>query len=294
MSVNYIRTQSSRNLMRNIHCLRCICLLFLSIAPLYVSVAQEKAYWAIIPTFHDRLNTSGGESPLRLQSQRFVLYVYRNAVAVYSEADFVNTSMGMLSQELALPSTGHKENGDEPGGRISNGILSVRLWVEGERVEPELIHVGDEDWYTIQSRFTPGEERKVKAVFWAQTSLTNIDATPGLDTAAITVGKRGFIVDLSHAAVWNSVIGSLDVTVVLKGGMSFENDSFVAEPGTYDLQDSTITWSLADTEPSQSDNIVVSYSPSGSWSSTPNTMAKLSTYIVKKVYDNLLYFVDRR
>jgi len=239
------------------------------------------------------LNASRIESSLQLRSQRFVLFAYRNAVAVYSEADFVNTGIDTLSQELALPSTGHDETEDEPGGRISNGILSVQLWVEGERVAPEIIHDGNEDWCTIRSRFAPGAQRKVKAVFWAQTSLTDVDSLPGIDTVAITIGKRGFMVDLSHAAVWNGVIESIDVTLVLKGGMSFQRDSFTAEPSTYDLQDSTMTWSLKNVEPSMSDNIDVSYTPSGSWRSATNTMARLSTYIVKKVYDDLLSYVEQ-
>jgi len=254
-------------------------------------MAQEKQYTAIIPTFHDRLNTFGRESFLQLQRQRFILFVYRNAVAVSSEADFVNTGMDTLSQEFGLPSTGHDENGNEPGGRISNGILDVQLWVEGERIAPDFIHDGNEDWYTIRTRFAPGEQRKVKAVFWAQTSLVDVDSLPGLDTVAIAIGKRGFMLDLSHATVWNNVVETIDVTVVLKGGMSFQRDSFSAEPDTYELRDSTITWSLKNVEPSPSDNIVVSYTPSGSWGSATNTMAKLARYIVGRVFDSLLYYV---
>ncbi len=269
------------------------CLLGVLSTAAHLVFAQQEKYLAIIPTFHDRLNTSGIESSLRLQSQRFVLFVYRNAVAVYSEANFVNTGMETLTQEFALPSTGHDENEDEQGGRISNGILSVQLWVEGERAVPDFIHEGNEDWYTIQSRFTPGGHRKVKAVFWAQTSLTDVDSLPGLNTVAIAIGKRGFMVDLSHATVWNGVIESVGLAVVLKGGMSFRRDSFSGEPNTYDLQDSTLTWSFKNLEPSSSDNIVVSYTPSGSWGTTTNTMAQLSAYIVKKAYDNLLYYVER-
>jgi hypothetical protein len=271
-----------------------VCILGVLFATSNVIFAQQENFLALIPAFHDRLNTSGGESPLRLQNQQFILFVYRNAVTVYSEANFVNTGTDTLTQELARPSTGHVENGDESGGRISNGILSVQLWVEGEKVAPEFIQDGSEEWYTIRARFAPGTQRKVKAVFWAQTSLTDIDSLPGLDTVAITMGKRGFMVDIAHAAVWNGVFESIDVTVVLKGGMSFQRDSFTAEPGTYDLQDSTITWSLRDIEPSVSDNITVSYTPSGNWTSATNTMAKLSAYIVKKVYDNLLYYVEQK
>ena len=260
---------------------------------MYISGSQEKNFIAIIPTFHDRLNRSGSESPLELRRQKFVLFVYRNAVAVYSEGDFVNPTMDTIYQELALPSTGHEENRDTPGGRISNGILSIQMWVEGERISPNFIQEGNEDWYTIKTRFSPGEKRKVKAMFWAQTSLTNIDPTPGLDTVPIAIGNRGFMIDFFMPGVWNSNIQSVDITVVLKGGLSFQRDSLVVEPNIYDFTDSTITWSLKGIEPSADDNIVVLYNPAGAWRSTTNTMAKLSAYLVHKVYDNLLNYVEQ-
>jgi hypothetical protein len=254
--------------------------------------AQEAGYLAVIPTFHDRLHASGRESPLQLQRQQFILFVYRNAVAVYTEADFVNTGNEALVQEFALPSTGHDENGDEPGGRISSGILSTRLWVGGERISPQLMHEGDELWYTIRAHFGPGERLRLKAVFWAQTSLADVDSLPGLDTVAIPVGNRAFLLDLYHAGTWNGAIETIDITVVPKGGMTFHGDAFSAEPATYDLQDSTMTWSLRDVEPSGSDNIVVSYTPAGAWGSSPNTMARLSTYIVMNVYDSLIHYAE--
>jgi hypothetical protein len=254
---------------------------------------QVTEYLAIIPAFHDRMNTSGSESPLRLQRQRFVLFVYRNAVAVYSEADFVNTGSDTLSQEFALPSTGHDENSHESGGKISNGILNIQCWIEGKRVAPEFVQNANEEWYTVRSRFAPGERRRVKAVFWAQTSLTDVDSLPGLDTVAIAIGKRGFLLDLYHASVWSGAIESVDITMVLKGGMSFQRDAFAVEPRAYELQDSTVTWSLKSIDPSPGDNVVVLYAPAGRWGSATNTMAKLSTYIVKKAYDNLRYYVKQ-
>ena len=276
--------------MSKAHALRNISLMFLSFAPLSVTLPQGKEYSAIIPTFHERAHTSGRESSLQLQRQRFVLFVYRNAVAVYSVADFVNTGTDELSQEFALPSTGHKENDVDPDGRISNGILSVQLWVEGERVVPDVLHDGNEDCYTIRARFVPGERRRIKAVFWAQTSLADVDSLPGLDTAAIPIGKRGFMLDLSHATVWNNVIERIDVTVVIKGRMTFRGDAFSAAPEEYDLQDSTMSWSFRNVEPSPWDNIVVSYTPSGKWGSATNTMARLATYIVGSVYERLIQY----
>lgn len=99
------------------------------------------------------------------------------------------------------------------------------------------------------------------------------------------------MLDLSHAAVWKDVIEAIDVTLVIKGGMSFRRDAFSLEPDTYHLQDSTITWSLRNLEPSPGDNIVVSYTPIETRGSAPNTMARLEQYIVRKVYESLLEYV---
>ena len=209
-------------------------------------------------------------------------------MAVASDADFLNTGKDTLSQEFALPSAGHAGTGDENGERISNGILSVQMWIEGQRIAPEFIHDGNEDWYTIRSRFAPGEHHRVKAVFWAQTSLSDLTSIPGRDSVIIPLGRRFFVLDLSHATVWKNVIESIDVRVVLKGGLSFRQDSVSCEPDTYHLQDSTITWSFRDMKPSTRDNIIVSYTPSGIRGSVPNTIARLETFIVKTVYDRLL------
>jgi hypothetical protein len=141
-------------------------------------------------------------------------------------------------------------------------------------------------------RFVPGIERTVKAVFWAETSFAGLESTPGLDTAVIPVGKRGFMIDLSHASVWNDVIESVDIRVVLKGGLTFDADNFSAVPVTYEQDDTTITWSFDHLEPGIGDNVQVGYEPSGPWPSATNTMARLSSYIVRKVYGELLFYAD--
>ncbi len=255
--------------------------------------AQTKEYIAIIPSFHSRQETGSTENPLQLVNQRFVVFVYSNAVAVYAESDFFNQSDNVLDQEFALPSTGHDENGIEPGGRISNGILSIQLWIEGDKVNPQFIRDGDEDWYTIKAKFSPNEKRKVMALFWAQTSLADVDSLPGLDTTIIVNGKRGFLIDLAHATVWNDVIQTIDIYVILKDGILPDEETFSAEPETFDLQDSTLTWSMENIEPSADDNIEVSYESNNNSYSSENTMAKLSTFIVKQVYDQLLDFVSQ-
>src|SRR5512147_2967622 len=82
--------------------------------------AQTKEYIAIIPPFHSSEKIGGEENPIQLQSQLFVVFVYSNAVAVYSESEFLNKSDNILEQEFSLPSTGHNENGNESDARISN------------------------------------------------------------------------------------------------------------------------------------------------------------------------------
>ena len=258
-----------------------------------VLLSEEREYIAMIPPFHDRQNIAGTNGPLQLNNQRFVVFVYKNAVAVYSEADFVNTSMEAYIQEFALPSTGHDENDIAPGGRISTGIFSIQLWLQGERIIPEFINNGREDWYVIRTQFAPGEQKKVKALFWAQTSPVNIDPSPGLDTAVISDGNRGFMFDLAHAAIWNGPIETISIKIILMQGLDVKQGSFNIDPQTYEAQDSTLSWKFNYIEPSSSDNISVLYSSVGKQGTEYNTMAKLSTYIVKNVYDLLRDYVRK-
>ncbi len=257
---------------------------------LHYCEAQTKKYIAIIPPFHSRQVRSGTESSLQLKHQLFVVFVYQNAVAVYSESEFFNPTDNVLEQELALPSTGHDENGNESGGRISNGILSIQLWVQGERLDPEYVLDGNEGWFLVRTKFPPLKNRIVKALFWAETSLKDIDYLPGLDTTVIIDGKRGFLINLAHAAVWNSFIESIDIYVVLNGGISTNRDSFDIKPASYELKDSTLTWSMKYIEPSEKDNIEISYDSYGDTDSNIDTMSKLSTFIVKHVYDQLIHY----
>jgi hypothetical protein len=267
-----------------------ILILILSTSSIF---AQQKEYLAMIPPFHDRFQTPNAESPLQLKQQRFVLFIYQNAVVVYSEAVFLNSGLETINQELSLPSTGHDENGDRPGGRISNGILSVHLWVEGEQVNPQIINEGNEEWYTINTRFEPGESRKVNALFWVQTSLTDIDSLPGLDSAIIKDGKRGFLVNLAHAGIWRDYIESVDVIAVLNDGVLKNLNPIEIQPQTYELKDSTMTWTFNNIEPTEDDNVYISYTTSCQENSQINSMAKLSKYIVQDVYKELISYYDQ-
>jgi hypothetical protein len=266
--------------------------LLLLIITLYCK-AQTKEYIAIIPPFHSSEKIGGEENPIQLQSQLFVVFVYSNAAAVYSESEFINQSDNILEQEFSLPSAGHNENGNESDGRISNGIFSIQFWIEGEHVEPQFIRDGDEQWYTVKTEFKPNETREVNALFWAETSLSDIDSLPGFDTTKIFSGKRGFLIDLAHATAWNGVIQSVDVYVILKDSISAGDESFSADPPNYELNDATLIWSMEDIEPSADDNIEISYESSGNFDGSRDTMAKLSAFIVKKVYDQLLDYVNQ-
>ena len=64
-------------------------------------------------------------------------------------------------------------------------------------------------------------------------------------------------------------------------------------PLTYELEDSTLVWSYTDIEPTEDDNIYVPYTVSGEQNSRYNTMAKLSGFIVKNAYDQLLSYYDQ-
>ena len=251
--------------------------------------SQDKKFLAIIPTFHDREEYS--ENPIQLVHQEFVLFLYQDAAAVYLRADFVNTSVESVTSGFSLPSTGHDENGNEPGGRISNGILDVILWVEGEKISPELIHEGEEDLYTIDMKFGPSETRNVNALFWAQTSLTDYDATPGLDTAIIPGGKRGLMVDIAHASAWNDIVESIGITAVLKEGLSAEDKSFSAVPETYAAEDSVLSWKFENIEPSYENNIFIWYSAPDRRRQEFGSMEKLSKHIVHIAYDELLEYI---
>jgi hypothetical protein len=260
---------------------------------LHTCKPQTKEYIAIIPPFHSSQETGGEENPLQLSRQLFVVFVYSNAAAVYSESDFINHGSNSLKQEFSLPSTGHQEDGDESGGRISNGIFNIQLWIEQEKVSPQFIQDGNEQWYTIETEFEPNEIRTVKALFWAETSLSNIDSLAGFDTTRIPDGKRGFLIDLAHATSWNGIILSVDVYVVLNDSISTDAQTFSAEPQNYEQQDETLSWSMEDLEPSVNDNIEVSYEPSDNYDASADTIAKLSAFIVKNVYDQLVDYADQ-
>jgi hypothetical protein len=253
--------------------------------------AQDRDYLAIIPALHDPQHSSDASGSIQLTRQSFVIFLFRDAAVVSSETEFLNTAGDSVEQEVSLPSTGHDENGDAPGGRLSNGILSVRMWVEGERVTPVVSNVLGEESYSVRVRFDRFQRHTVKALFWLQTSREDIDATPGLDTAIIPDGRRGFMIDLSHAAIWKDMIDRISVTVVFREGLQPGENDLHATPESYDVRDSTLQWEMRAIEPSSDQNIEIAYASGGSDSHTGSTLARLSRYITGRVYDELTAFV---
>jgi hypothetical protein len=251
---------------------------------------QDQNIIAIIPPFMDRQHSDDQGSQLQLTQQRFVIFLYRNAAVVYSEADLMNTGADTVEYELALPSTGFQEKNGAEKPYLSNGILSMQMWVAGERIDPEVQQDGDVEWYSINTTFPPSRETKAKALFWVQTSLTDVDSIPGLDTVKIRDGKRGFLLNLSQAAIWQGVIGSFSATVVFKEGLT-SGDTLDPNPDNYEVGDSTINWTMRNIEPSTDDNISLYYNSAVKKKTRMDTMKKLSRFIISRGYDEVLNYI---
>lgn len=263
----------------------------LSLTPI-TTWAQLDDFIAIIPPFMDRQYSGGHPNQLQLTEQLYIIFLYRNAAIVYTEADFINSGSDTIEYELGLPSTGFRVKDDKGKSYQSNGILSVQIWISGERIGPEIQQDGDVEWYTINSIFSPSLRTKVKALFWVQTSLTDIDSLPGLDTIKISDGKRGFLLNVSSAAMWQDVISSFRTIVVFKDGLT-PSDTLDANPDNYESGDSTISWKMQNIEPADENNISLFYNSASKKNSRMDTMRKLSQFIVKKGYDDILEYVYR-
>jgi len=267
-----------------------LCLLLFGV--FHQSHAQDQNVIAVIPPFMDRQHTDESGSPLQMTRQRFILLLYRNAAAIYSEADFINTGDDTITAELGLPSTGYLEKNTTLFPYQSNGLLGVRLWVSGERLEPDVKYDGPIQWYTINPDFPPGGSTNLKALFWVQTSLTDVDSIAGLDTVEISDGERGLLIDVAGAAVWREAVNTIEITVMMREGLTSQ-DTLVVDPDNYDASDSTIGWTMHNVEPSLFDNILVKYSSGIHHVSKSDTMEKLAEYIERRGYDELLEYIDQ-
>jgi hypothetical protein len=234
---------------------------------------------AIIPPFLDRQHRDDWESALQLTRQEFVVFLYRDAAVVYSEADFVNTGSDTLRVELGLPSTGFACDEDSGAQDFSTGIRDVQIWLARERMEPVLRHDAEVDWFTITPLFTPQVQTTVRALFW-------VEAPIGADSV-----DRAISIPVSQAAIWKDVINSVDVTVILKEGITADDSSFEADPDSYSVEDSVLTWSFMDTEPSQTDDISILYNSPQPHFIDASIRGKLSRFITEHVYDEMLDYV---
>jgi hypothetical protein len=235
---------------------------------------------AIIPAFLDRQHRDYWESTLQLAKQEFVVFLYRDAAVVYSEAEFVNTGSDTLRVELGLPSTGFI-TAEAPGEQdFSSGIRDVQLWMARERVEPALHHDGGVDWLTVTPVFTPHVQTRIEALFWMETSV-------GED-----VGDRAIWIPMSQAAIWKDVIESLDVTVVLREGLTADDSLFEADPDNYSVEDSVLTWSFSNIEPGPSEDISVIYNSYRSQALDATARENLSKFIVDRVYGEILEYAS--
>jgi hypothetical protein len=234
---------------------------------------------AIIPPFLDPQQRDDWEGTLQLARQEFVVFLYRDAAVVYSEADFVNTGPDTLRVELGLPSAGFSTGGGLGEQDVSSGIHGVRLWLTHERVEPTLHHYGDVDWLSVTPVFTPQVQTTIKALFWVETPAGN------------DPGDRGIGIPLSRAAIWKDVINSVGVTVVLKEGLTAEDSLFEADPDNYSIEDSVLTWSFWSIEPGQSDDISILYNSPHPHIIDASTRENLSRFIIEHAYDEMLGYV---
>ena len=234
---------------------------------------------AIIAPFLDRQHRDDWESTLQLARLEFVVFLYQDAAVVYSEADFVNTGTETMRTELGLPSAGFIAGAGSSEQDISRGILGVRLWVAGERFEPEIRRDGDVEWFTITPVFKPQVQTRVKSLFWVETTVGN-------DPADRAVG-----ILLSHAAIWKDVINSVDVTVVLKEGLTVADSLFEADPDNYSVEDSVLTWSFWNIDPTANEDISILYSSHRNQALDSIARESLSRFIIEQAYDEMLEYV---
>jgi hypothetical protein len=261
------------------------CILLISILIVFISNTviacpqSEGNPLAIIPPFLDRQHRNDWETTLQLARQEFVVFLYRDAAVVYSEADFVNTGSDPLRVELGLPSKGFACDEKSGGQDISSGIRDVQLWLARERIGPILHQEGEVDWLTVTAVFSPQVQTTIKALFWVETP------------AGSDPGDRAIEIPVSQAAIWEDVINSVDVTVILKEGITTDDSLFEADPDNYSVEDSVLTWSLENIEPSQSDDISILYNSPQPHFIDASIRENLSEFITGHVYDEILEYV---
>lgn len=251
--------------------------------------AQENAQsvHAIITPFQDHHANIRWDDAIQISRQRFIILLYQNAAAVYSEAVFTNAGQDTLAAELAIPSTGY---GITLGGEhIFNATMfNPRVWVEGEKQAVRTEETEEAEWYTVKPWFAAGASKIVKALFWIPTPLSLMDAEPPPDTAGIAAGERHWLLRLSDAAAWKDDIDDIEVVAILKDGLKTDNCRLEFHPRIGEAQDSTIRWSYQNVGPAESENIHCSYNTTGIGATALATLETLSEEITGSGYNELL------
>ena len=271
------------------------------VASVQTILAQEVAgsSHAVITPFQDLHNDASLDGSLHLANQRFIILMYQNAVAVYSEATFTNVSGDTLHTELALPSHGYRVSMD--GSAVYNSNLyGPRVWVAGDRLQVTTEETDEAEWYTVRPVFAPGQIKTLKALYWVPTEIDAIDAEPPSDSGAIAPGKRHWQIRLSDANGWQGMIGNVDVHVIVKDGLAEELSAIRLRPKSYESKDSVLTWSFSNIKPGESQNIHCAFdTPVRGKSGTLvpselNTLPELAGELTKGGYDELLRLADKQ
>jgi len=259
-----------------------------------VASSQSQDTIAIVPPFLDRQERDDWDGAIRLIRQDVVIFLYQNFATVYTEATFVNTSQELLNVEVSLPSMGYTVQDDAGRSINSKGLLGTRIWIEGQRVVPEVQQSGDDIWYSITPLFLPGKETEIRALLWVPTTLGQIGNSAAFDTSIIPRGQRELFIFFSNAAMWSEIVDQATFLIVLKDGLTGSDSMFQVYPKDPVYTDSTLQWSLEDTEPINEDNIVVRYNTTIQKRTPLNYIRKIYDFIMKDGFDELTRYVDMK
>ena len=281
--------------------LRFLCTVLLWGLGVLSAVGQETAgvSHAVITPFQDIHNDAGLDDALHLSSQKFIILIYQNALAVYSEAMFVNRSGDSVCAAFALPSHGYRISIEEK--EVFNARLyGPRVWVAGERLQVATEETDDAEWYTIHPAFAPGQTKVLKALCWIPIYMELPDAAPPSDTAMIPPGVRHWQIRLSDASAWKDNVDQITVRVLVHDGITMENSGMRMRPKNYDLQGSAISWSFTNVEPGEFQNIHCAFQTPSTGDHVEsaytklNTLQKLSAEMTGPAYDELLLVADQQ
>ena len=141
--------------------------LFLLVFNLIGAAQQETGnVRAIVTPLIDRQHRSDWDSQVQLVKQKFIIVLYQNAAAIFSESDFKYLGMDSTSVEFDLPSTGYKTQTASGKDVFNTTLRDPQIWVDGSKTSPGLREDDEVEYYTIAPHFNPGQTKKIKALFW--------------------------------------------------------------------------------------------------------------------------------